>query len=89
MRIVFDPADAQANVRKHALDLADAELVFAGITYTVNDPRGDFAEPRYVTLGLLAEVAVAIAHTERRDEVRVISMRQATRNEQAIYFENI
>ena len=89
MRTVFDPADAQANLRRHALDLADAELVFAGITYTVEDTRGEFAEPRYVTLGLLAEVVVAIAHTERRDEVRVISMRPATRNEQAIYFENI
>lgn len=89
MRIIFDPADCHSNVRKHALDLADAELVFAGITYTIADTRRDFAEQRYVTLGLLAEIVLAIEHTESRDEVRVISMRKATRNEQAIFFENI
>ena len=89
MRFVFDPATREANLRKHALDLADAERVFEGITYTVGDNRFDHDEPRFVMLGLLVDVVVAIAHTERRGEIRVIAMRKATPNEQAIYFENI
>ena len=89
MRFVFDPATREANLRKHALDLADAERVFEGITYTVADNRLDYGEPRYVTLGLLVDIVVVIAHTEQRGEIRVISMRRATPNEQAIYFENI
>ena len=89
MRFVFDPATREANLRKHALDLADAERVFEGITYTVADNRFDHDEPRFVTLGLLVDVVVALAHTERQGEFRVISMRKATPHEQAIYFENI
>ena len=38
---------------------------------------------------LFDETVVAIAHTEIRNEIRVISMRKATRNEEALYFENI
>ena len=89
MQIVFDPETCAENVRRHGFDLADAELVFAGITYTMEDTRAEHAYPRFVTLGLLAEVVIVISHTESRNEVRVLSMRKATRNEQALFFENI
>jgi uncharacterized DUF497 family protein len=42
-----------------------------------------------ITLGLLDDVVVVIAHTESTDELRIISMRKATRHEQAIFFENL
>jgi uncharacterized DUF497 family protein len=88
MRIVWNEAKRRGNLRKHALDFADAAKVFSGITYTIEDRRFDYEEQRYITLGLLRDTVVVIAHTEN-DEVRIISMRKATRNEQAIYFENI
>ena len=88
MRIVWDDAKRRRNLRKHALDFADAAKVFSGITYTIEDRRFDYEEQRYITLGLLRDTVVVIAHTEN-DEMRIISMRKATRNEQAIYFENI
>ena len=89
MRIVWDETKRQANIRKHGLDFADAPQILSGITYTIEDKRFDYGEQRFVTLGLLEDTVVVIAHTEIDEELRVISLRKATRNEQSIYFENI
>jgi uncharacterized DUF497 family protein len=63
--------------------------VFSGPTHTFEDGRFSYPEARFITLGLLDDVVVVIAHTESTDELRIISMRKATRHEQAIYFENL
>ena len=89
MKIVWDHTKRRANLRKHGLDFVDAADVLAGITYTIKDDRFEYGEERFMTLGMLRDVVVVIAHTETPSEVRVISMRKATRNEQIIYFENI
>ena len=44
MRIVWDDAKQRANLRKHGLDFADAERVFPGITYTIEDKRFGYGE---------------------------------------------
>ena len=89
MRIVWDDAKLEANLRKHGLDFADAEQVFSGLTYTVEDQRFPYGEQRFITLGTLHDRVVLIAHTETSREMRIISMRKATRHEQALYFQNI
>lgn len=89
MRIGWDEAKRRINLRKHGLDFADAEEAFAGITYTMEDRRFDYGQRRFITLGLLREMVVVIAHTETPREVRIISMRKATKHEQTLYFENI
>jgi uncharacterized protein len=89
MRFTWDDRKRLENIRKHALDFAEAEIVFRGLTYTIEDTRFDYSEQRFATLGLLGTTVVVIAHTEVGHEVRVISMRKATRREQAIYFNSI
>jgi uncharacterized DUF497 family protein len=89
MVIRWDETKRRANSRKHGVDFADAEQVFAGITFTFEDNRFNYAEQRFITLGLLNGTVVVIAHTETAREIRVISMRKATKHEQTIYFENI
>lgn len=89
MKIDWDEAKRQANLRKHGLDFSDAEEVFSAITYTIEDRRFSYGEQRFVTMGLLHDMVVVIAHTEARDRIRIISMRKATRNEEALYFQNI
>lgn len=42
---------------------------------------------KFITLGLLRGTVVVIAHVEKGNEIRVISMRKATSREQKIYFE--
>lgn len=89
MKVVWDEAKRRANLRKHGFDLADAEVVFSGITYTIEDRRFDYGERRFITLGMLQDMVVVMAHTETRAAIRIISMRKATGNEQIVYFENI
>ena len=89
MKIVWDEAKRRANVRKHGFDFADAAKVLAGVTCTFEDPRFDYGEQRFITLGLLRDTVVVMAHTETARELRVISMRKATRHEQTLYFENL
>lgn len=59
-----------------------------GPTFTFEDTREDYGELRWVTLGLLREKVVVIVHTESEDEIRVISMREANKNEQLLFFSN-
>ena len=89
MKVVWDEAKRRTNLRKHGFDFADAELVFSGITYTIEDRRFNYDEPRFITLGMLRDTVVVMAHTETRTTIRIISMRKATRNEQVLYVQNI
>jgi uncharacterized DUF497 family protein len=49
----------------------------------------DEAEQRFITLGMLRETVVVMAHTELAGTIRIISMRKATASEQIIYFQSI
>jgi uncharacterized protein len=89
MKIVWDEAKRRANLRKHGLDFADADSVFAGITWTIEDRRFDYDEQRFMTIGMLHDTVVVMAHTETPSEIRIISMRKATRSEQILFFQNI
>ncbi len=84
----WDEIKRRSNLRKHRLDFTDVNTVFSGITFTFDDERFEYGEDRYISLGLLQGVVVVIAHTERDDTIRVISMRRATGNEQKLYFQN-
>lgn len=87
MEFEWDEAKRQSSLSRHHLDFHDAEIVFSGVTFTFADDRFEYGEDRYITLGLLRGTVVVIAHTERDEVVRVISMRKATRNEQRLYFQ--
>jgi uncharacterized protein len=87
MKFRWDEKKRRANILNHGFDFLDAKEVFEGITFTLEDDRFDSGEERFITLGLLEGSIVVVAHTEKGNEVRVISMRKATRHEQKIYFE--
>ena len=89
MRFTFDPRKRAANLRKHGLDLADAQMVLeSGATVTFEDRRFDYGEERFLTIGPLRNQLVTIATSETANEIRVISARKATTNEKTIYREN-
>ncbi len=90
MRYSFDSAKRAANLKKHGLDLADAQKVIeSGQTVTFEDRRFNYGEQRFVTLGPLDKTLVAIVTAETEDHIRIISMRKADRHEQTIYRENL
>ena len=89
MRYVWDPEERRSNLIKHGFDFADAEIVFAGPTFTYGDDRYSYGEQRWVTLGFSQGLFVAISHTETQSEIRIISMRRGTKHEQSIFFEHL
>ena len=89
MRFTWDEKKRKANLRKHGLDFKDAHKVFAGATFSIPDVRADYGEERFATLGLLEVDVVVIVHAEHGNELRIISRRKGTRNEQEIFFESI
>jgi len=89
MRFTWDEKKWQSNLKKHGLDFKEGPLVFAGATFSIADTRVDYGEERFATLGLLGADVVVVVHTEHEDEIRIISMRKGTKDEQKVYFENI
>lgn len=89
MKFTWHEEKRQSNIRKHGLDFATGHHVFAGETFTFEDTRFKYGEHRFITIGLLNDMAVIIVHTETTEEIHIISMRRANKHEQELYFENI
>jgi uncharacterized DUF497 family protein len=89
MKYEWDEAKNRKNFAKHGLSFEDASRVFAGPCVTFEDDRFSYGEERLVTLGLLAERLVVIAHAPRDEGTRIISMRKGNRREQKIYQERL
>ena len=85
----WDDVKNQENLSKHGLSFADAEYVFAGPCVTFEDRRFDYGEERFITLGQLVGRIVVIAHTQRGQVTRIISMRKANKREQKTYQEQL
>jgi uncharacterized protein len=68
---------------------SDAPKIFQGLTFTAEDDREAYGERCFLTLGLLEDQVVSVAHTERRDGIRIISIRKATKYEARFYFSQI
>jgi uncharacterized protein len=87
MRFTFDPNKDAANIKKHGLSLADAQLVFnAPDKLTLESPRDD--EPRLMDVALVkvAGVVLVLVYVMRQpDTVRAISLRRASKQERTLY----
>jgi len=89
MRFTWSEAKRKLNLVQHGFDFVDAPRLFEGPTFTYEDDRFVYSEQRFVTLGILDGIVVSIVHTETPRLIRVISLRKATKHEQAIFFKSI
>ena len=89
MKIIWDDDKRRTNIQKHGFDFADAATLLDSLTYTFEDARFAYGERRFITMGMLRETVVVIAHTETARQIRIISMRKATKHERTLYFENL
>lgn len=89
MRFEWDEAKREANLQKHGIDFIGVDSLFEGHTITIEDDRFAYGEQRFVTFGILEGRTVAVAHTESADVIRIISVRKATRSEEASYFSTL
>jgi uncharacterized protein len=86
---IWDEAKRQANLKKHGIDFRDAQKIFRGFTLTTEDTRESYGELRFLTLGLIEDQVVSVTHTERGIDIRIISIRKATKHETRYYFSQI
>ena len=63
--------------------------MLSGFTLTAEDNREAYGERRFLSLGLLDDQVVSVAHTEHGEEIRIISIRKATKREAHFYFSQV
>ena len=89
MNFEWDENKRLSNLEKHGIDFIDAPIIFKGYTLTVEDDRFDYGEQRFITIGILNERVVVVIHTEKKDFIRIISIRKASKYERKNYFATI
>jgi len=65
------------------LDFEDAQVVFGGSSFEVEDVRKDYGERRMICFGMLGDRMVVVGYTPRGADRHVFSMRKANDREQA------
>jgi len=85
----WDEQKSKSNVAKHRVSFEEAATVFGDrLSVTIPDPDHSSREHRFVTIGLSAQGRLlVVAHTDRGDNVRIISARLSTKSERIIYEE--
>jgi len=85
----WDDQKAASNIQKHGISFDEAVTVFADeMALTFADTDHFETEDRSRTYGISNKGRLlVVVHTERRNNVRIISARKATRYEKSIYNE--
>jgi uncharacterized DUF497 family protein len=89
MKLEWDENKRLINLQKHKIDFIGSEEIFDGYTVTFEDDSVDYYEQRFVTFGMFQECVVAVIHTERDENIRMISIRKATKHEERYYYATI
>jgi uncharacterized DUF497 family protein len=85
----WDSSKASSNLRKHRVSFEEATTAFADpLSLTIADPDHSDQEQRWVLLGRSHRGRLlVVAHAVRRERIRLISARAATRGERLAYEE--
>jgi uncharacterized protein len=87
VRIIFDPAKNERNIRDRGLSFESAaEFDFEGALYAV-DERRDYSETRYIAVGMLGVRLHVLCFADATEGIRVISFRKANAREVKRYAE--
>ena len=89
LRFEWDPGKAARNIKRHGISFDEAATIFDDPMFTtVIDQEHSSDEERYITIGLSSGGRLLIiAHTDREGQVRIISVRKATKKEERFYAE--
>ncbi len=86
----WDDKKAANNLTKHAVSFGEATTVFADSqSLTIPDPSHSELENRFITIGCSTpRKVIVVVHTERGDNIRIISARSASKRERIDYEKN-
>ncbi len=82
----WDEPKRRDNIKNRGRDFEGAEAIWDNFTVTREDIRERYGEKRLVTFGLLNGEVVVLVHTERDDDIHIISLRRAEKYEARYYF---
>ena len=87
MNSEWDPAKAESNLEKHKINFWDAITVFVDPAhFDVNVTKPEYGETRYIAIGSMTNGRMAaVVYTDRDNKRRIISARNARKNEQKDY----
>lgn len=87
LAVEWDPAKAEANLRKHGVSFGEAATVLGDpLSITISDPDHSGVEERFLLLGRTStERFLILAIAERGPAVRIINARVMTPRERRAY----
>jgi uncharacterized protein len=85
----WDLAKAELNLKEHGISFDEATTVFRDtLSITISDPDHSDSEDRFIDIGMSYRMQLlVVSYTERKDKIRIISARRATRAERKNYEE--
>jgi uncharacterized DUF497 family protein len=87
LTIEWDDKKNESNIRKHGISFEYAAYVFADEYYVeIYDENHSGEEERYAVIGRVERI-LFVVYTERKDAIRLISARIATKREEEFYYE--
>jgi uncharacterized DUF497 family protein len=83
----WDSRKARSNLAKLGVGFQEASTIFGDpLSLTIPDPEHSLSEERYITVGrAFSGKLLVVVHTERGDNIRIISARRASRRERKFY----
>ena len=86
----WDEAKNRANIAKHGVSFERARRIFEGRVVTWVDARRAYGEVREISIGFVDGVLLlAVVHTVRSGNIRIISARPAKRKERKLHDEQV
>ena len=87
----WDSRKARSNLAKHGVAFERATTIFGDPrSLTIPDPERSLIEPRFTTIGKAFDnKLLVVVHTERGDNIRIISAGRANSRERKFYEEEI
>ncbi|MFH2093212.1 MAG: BrnT family toxin [Pseudomonadota bacterium] len=83
----WDPKKAISNLKKHGVSFEEASTAFKDpLSLTIEDPLHSDDENRLVLIGVAYNnKTLVVVHAERKNCIRIISARKATKKERECY----
>ncbi len=87
MQFQWNPDKARSNLQKHGVSFEEGVTIFGDpLAMTIYDPDHSVGECRLLTIGFSRSgKLLVVSHTDRNNQIRIISARLATSKERKKY----
>ena len=80
MKFEYDPGKSAANRKKHGIDFDEAQALLHDVRL-LEAPANSVDEPRFLVIGMIGPKHWTAVCTYRGEQVRIISVRRARKQE--------